>query len=268
MLITSRFSDWSELADDVALDVLALEEAVALLENRAGRSDVAGAKTLTEAVDRLPLALDHAAAYCKRTQMRFGDYANKASSLIDAAPRGAGYPRSVAATFNLAITEAIAQCQAAQALMAYFAHCAPERIPMTLVECAIEDEEERLRALATLAEVSLAKHDPFEDTTPAVTVHRLVQAAARARSKANGSAQDAVVRLIARLVAIYPEAARSDPQSWPLCSQLSPHLLARRDAGFDAASEISYWSKLLDRASDYFYERGAYSQAAPLFAMY
>ena len=52
------------------------------------------------------------------------------------------------------------------------------------------------------------------------------------------------------------------------CSQLSPHLLARRDAGFDAASEISYWSKLLDRASDYFYERGAYSQAAPLFAMY
>ena len=94
----------------------------------------------------LPLALDHAAAYCKRTQMRFDDYANKASSLIDAAPRGAGYPRSVAATFDLAIAEAVAQCKAAEALMAYLAQCAPERIPMTLVEGAVEDEAERLQS--------------------------------------------------------------------------------------------------------------------------
>ena len=70
VLITSRFSDWSELADEVALDVLPLEEAVALLESRTGRSDAAGAKTLAEALGRLPLALDHAAAYCKRTQMQ------------------------------------------------------------------------------------------------------------------------------------------------------------------------------------------------------
>src|SRR5262245_28192943 len=71
VLITSRFSDWSELFDEVALDVLTLGEAVALLESRAGRSDASGAKTLAEALGHLPLALDHAAAYCKRTQMRF-----------------------------------------------------------------------------------------------------------------------------------------------------------------------------------------------------
>ena len=70
---------------------------------------------------------------------------------------------------------------------------------MTLVEGAVEDEAERMQALAALAEVSLLKHDPFEDGTPAVTVHRLVQAVARARSEAKGSAQDAVGRLIARL---------------------------------------------------------------------
>jgi len=99
VLITSRFTDWSELADEVALDVLPLAEAVALLESRAGRSDAAGAKTLAEALGNLPLALDHAAAYCKRTQVRFDDYGMKASSLIAAAPRGAGYPRSSAATW-------------------------------------------------------------------------------------------------------------------------------------------------------------------------
>src|SRR5262245_33947091 len=217
VLITSRFSDWSELADDVALDVLPLEEAVALLQSRTGRSDAAGAKRLAEALGNLPLALDHASAYCKRTQATFAHYAEKASNLFAAAPRGAGYPRSVVATFDLAITEAAAQSPAAEALMAYFAQCAPERIPMILVEGALENEATRDQALVALAEVSLLKHDPFEDTTPAVTVHRLVQAAARARAKANGQAQDAVGRLFTRLVAIYPEAALDDPQGWPLC---------------------------------------------------
>ena len=260
VLITSRFSDWSELADEVALDVLPLEEAVTLLESRAGRSDAAGAETLAEALGRLPLALDHAAAYCKRTQMQFADYATKASSLIAAAPRGAGYPRSVAVTFDLAITEAVAQCQAAETLMAYLAQCAPERIPMTLVEGAVEDEAERMKALTALAEVSLLKHDPFEDGSPAVTVHRLVQAVARARSEANGLAQDAVGGLIARLVATYPTEVYRDPESWPLCAKFTPHLLARRQAGPDDASV----SALLGRAGGYFHGRGAYSQAAPL----
>ena len=192
VLITSRFSDWSEWADEVSLDVLPIAEAIAFLMDRAGRSDEAGARTLAEALGRLPLALDHAAATCKRTQMSFAAYAAKASSLIAAAPRGAPYPRSVAATFDLAIDDAVAQCPAAEALMAFLAHCAPERIPMTLVEGAIDDESERMAALAALAELSLVKHDPFEDGAPAVTVHRLVQAVARARSEAKGAAQSAV----------------------------------------------------------------------------
>jgi hypothetical protein len=78
--------------------------------------------------------------------MRFADYAKKALRLIDAAPRGVGYPRSVAATFDLAITEAVAQRPAAEPLMAYLAQCAHERIPMTLVEGAVEDEVDRMEA--------------------------------------------------------------------------------------------------------------------------
>jgi tetratricopeptide (TPR) repeat protein len=264
VLITSRFSDWSEVADDVALDVMPVEEAVAFLQSRTGRSDAARAGTLSDALGRLPLALDHAAAYCKRTQVHFADYAEKASSLINTAPRGTGYPRSVAATFDLAITQAVTQCPTAEGLMAYLAQGAPERIPMIVVEGAVDDEAERLQALAALAEVSLVRHHPFEDGAPAVTVHRLVQAVARARSEANGSAQDALRRVIARLVAIYPEEGGRDPQTWSLCAQLAPHLLALSAAGPDAASDMVNWSKLLGLAGGYFVRRAAYLQAEPL----
>ena len=252
VLITSRFSDWGGWAEEVALDVLPLEEAVALLQRRSGRSDAEGAKVLAKALGNLPLALEHAAAYCKRTQMRFADYAAKASSLIVAAPRGEGYPRSVAATFGLAITEAVAQCPAAEPLMAYLAQCSPERIPMTLIEGAVEDEAQRLKALTALAEVSLVKHDPFEDTTACGNSASSRPDVARARSEANGSAQDAVGRLIARLVAIYPEEGHSDPHSWPLCAQLTPHLLARRDACFDARVRLCSWARALGSGGQIF----------------
>ena len=144
VLITSRFSDWGELAEEVALDVLPLDKAIALLQSRTDRSDAIGAETLAEALGCLPLALDHAAAYCKRTQMGFADYAEKALGLSSTVPRGVGYPRSVAATFELAISQAAEQCPQAETLMAYLGQCAPERIPMTLVAGAIVDEADRL----------------------------------------------------------------------------------------------------------------------------
>ena len=266
LLITSRFSDWSGWAQEVALDVLPVEEAVTLLHHRTGRNDATGAQKLVEALGSLPLALDHAAAYCKRTQTSFAHYAGKASNLIRTAPRGAGYPRSVAATFDLAIAEAVARCQAAEQLMAYLAQCAPERIPMTLVEGAIEDAAERMEAVSTLAEVSLLKHDPFEDGTPAVTVHRLVQAVARERSNANGSVKTAVGRLIERLAATYPKDGHHNQQSWPSCAKLTPHLLVQREPrGTNGASVAPDWPDLLGRAGSYFHGRAAYSQAAPLF---
>jgi tetratricopeptide (TPR) repeat protein len=291
LLITSRFSDWSEWAKEIPLDVLPLAEATAYLIDRAGRSDEAGARALAEALGRLPLALDHAAATCKRTGMSFAAYAAKASGLIAAAPRGAPYPRSVAATFDLAIDEAVKQCRAAEALMAFLAFCAPDHIPLILVEGAIDDESERRAALAALAELSLVKHDPFEDGVPAVTVHRLVQAVARARSERNGAGLIAFVRrlihavvparsdrngaprnaityLITRLAAIYPEDGYNNPTSWPSCTKLSPHLIAVCETETANAARtpliLLNCVDLLNRAGSYFHGRGVYSEARPL----
>jgi hypothetical protein len=53
VLITSRFPEWRRWAGPVALDVLPLEEALALLEKLTARVDATGAKTLAEALDCL-----------------------------------------------------------------------------------------------------------------------------------------------------------------------------------------------------------------------
>jgi tetratricopeptide (TPR) repeat protein len=264
VLITSRFPDWKDWASNVSLDMLPIAEAVAFLMARAERSDEAGARTLAEALGRLRLALSHAAATCFWTQMRFADYAAKAASLIEDAPDDAPYPRAVAATFNLAIEDAVVRCPTAEALMGFLAFCAPERIPLTLVEGAIDNESERTAALAALSKLSLVKRDPFEDGAPAVTVHRLVQAVARARSEAKGTALSAFMRLIARPEAIYPDDGDDNPASWPRCAQLTPHLLAVCPSETTAAVANLESAVLLNRAGAYFCGHAVYSAGRPL----
>ena len=56
-------------------------------------------------------------------------------------------------------------------------------------------------ALLALTDVSLIRRDPFEDGTPAVTVHRLVQAVARTRTGTRDSAASAAKRIGLRLAA-------------------------------------------------------------------
>jgi tetratricopeptide (TPR) repeat protein len=261
VLITSRFSDWSALADEVSLDVLPIAQAVAFLQTRSGR-DEAGAQALAEELGCLPLALDHAAAYCKRAQMRFADYAAKASSLIATAPRGVGYPRSIVATFDLAINHAVEQCAACDELIAYLAQCAPEHISEKLLEGAVEQEELRHRALSVLIEMSLIRSDLFADGTLAVTVHRLVQTVARKRSLEKGMAQAAIQRLISRLLLVFPseEDAYVSPQFWPICATLVPHVLALSAMTDEVPSKLDL-ADLLSRTGRYFDGRGSYTEA-------
>ena len=259
VLITSRFADWGGWAEEVALDVLRPDEAVALLQGRSGRNDEPGARALAEALGHLPLALDHAAAFCRRTNTGFLDYAAKAGSLIAMAPRGAAYPRSVGATFDLALEEALAQSPAVAPVMAYLAACAPERIPAPLADGAADEEGERLAAMLALTELSLVRHDPFDDGAPALTVHRLVQAVARKRLAGDGARH----QLAGKLTALYPDDGYGNPASWEACARLLPHLVGL--FGSDHASPPPGASDLLVRAGDYLHARGRYAQALPLF---
>src|SRR5262249_19239082 len=60
----------------------------------------------------------------RRTSRMRDDILQQNDDCRHVAPRGTAYPSSVNATFYLAITEAMAQCPAAETLMMYVAHCA------------------------------------------------------------------------------------------------------------------------------------------------
>ena len=87
VLITSRLPDWTGRATPIPLDVFSEDEAVQFLLNRSRRTDAEGAKRLAHDLGYLPLALDHAAAFCVETGDRFDEYAKRLAQWIAYAPK-------------------------------------------------------------------------------------------------------------------------------------------------------------------------------------
>jgi hypothetical protein len=106
LLITTSWPRWQGRAEALELGKFSEAEAVEFLLKAAGRGEAAGAARLAEALDYLPLALDHAAAFCADGGDSFDAYAARLADWIREAPEGADYPRAVHATFSLAIEKA------------------------------------------------------------------------------------------------------------------------------------------------------------------
>ena len=262
ILITSRWADWMGRAIEMKLDLFGADAATEFLQKRAGRTDAAGAARLAAALGHLPLALDHAGAYCRLTGSSFDSYHQKIDTRIARAPTGAAYPASVAATFGLAIEQIVATHPQAETLLGCFAFLAPEHIPLDLVADAVADEDERAEALMALAGVSLVEHKHAE--APAVSVHRLVQAATRARLADRQAAH--AERATLCLAQAFPELAYGNPNVWPQCAMLLPHVLALSDCYRAGKHEVpEAGGRLFDLAAGYLHARGAYGEAEPLF---
>ena len=86
LLITTRWADWGGRSAELPLHGLRPESAVELLQKRAERKDPAGAARLAAALGHLPLALDHAGAYCRLTGTGFDGYLEKIDRLLGRPP--------------------------------------------------------------------------------------------------------------------------------------------------------------------------------------
>jgi tetratricopeptide (TPR) repeat protein len=225
VLVTSRAPDWSGVAQEVFVDTLPEDAAVDFLQRRTERQDADGARRLAVALGCLPLALDHAGAYVKRAGIGFDAYAQRVAERIQAEPpRGVAYPRSVAATFALAIEEAAREAPAAETLLGLFAWLAPEAIPLALADAEVMPEAAREAAVMALRGVSLLTLAPEGACGPAVSVHRLVQAVMRARLAERSGTEAARTGALAALDRAFPDDTYQDPTNWPRCRELMPHL--------------------------------------------
>ena len=261
VLITTRWSDWGRAASPVKIGVFPAEVAAQFLLDNTERTDRAGAEQLAATLGFLPLALDHAAAYCRRTGLAFDTYRELAADLIRKAPRGADYAdeEPVFATFELAIRKAAEACPAAETLMGLCAFLAPERIPLDIVTADVMSEIDRGEAVAVLQEVSLASLETLDDGSTGISVHRLVQAVMRGRL---GEASSELAVLVTKLVADrFPGADRDpgDVRNWPACARLYSHSLAVLDHASQASLAFEQQVVLSTRVAIYAEGRADYA---------
>jgi tetratricopeptide (TPR) repeat protein len=229
VIVTTRWADWGGQAIEVKLDTLENAAAAAFLQKRAMRNDPGGAARLAAALGNLPLALDHAGAFCRLTQASFDSYEQRVETRIRRAPKGVNYPASVAATFGLAVDKVADESPAAEKLLGFCAFLASEGIPLDLIRSENTDEDEHAEAIMALAGTSLIEHLSLETQQPAITVHRLVQAAMRARLIERSEAERTLAQVMAKLEKAFPLVRFRLIDDVGRRSTLLPHVLAAHE---------------------------------------
>jgi tetratricopeptide (TPR) repeat protein len=271
VLITSRNPNWRGLASPLTVQVLERPESVAFLLKRTGQTDQAAANALAEALGDLPLALAQAGAYIDATGRSLSAYLDlfrhRQRELLSRGKPSPDYPHTVATTWEIAFQQVQQASPAGADLLNLCAYLAPDDIPQTLFSEGKEHLPKPLSATITnplamnQAIAALLQYSLIEKTEDALSVHRLVQAVARARlpKKARSTWAGAAVQIVD---GAFPSG--DDPQdvrTWPVCARLLPHALAAAGhaEALHVASEAT--GRLLNQAGLYLWGRAEFDEA-------
>ena len=240
VLITSQSATWPPgWAVEVA--VLSTEAAATYLVNRTGDPDGRAAERLAEELDRLPLALEQAAAYMQATGISLADYLltirdRRADLLHLGTPLE--HPAGVLAVLGLALSRLGDEAPAAVGLARLLACLAPEPVPLALLlahpPIAAELPTDVVAAVGPLlgdqvaAEDAVAALRRYSLVTPAggglVLMHRLAQHVIL--SQISGDLAGQWRQTAAALVEAAIPADTKLPAAWPVCAELLPHARA------------------------------------------
>jgi tetratricopeptide (TPR) repeat protein len=259
VLVTSNANAWRGLAQPVEIRLWPNTVGADYLIARTGRAEErTEAEALSVALGGLPLAHEQAAAYCERLDIALAEYQGRLEAtpgkfLDDSRHAPAEYHDglTVAKTFALAIDEAAKLHPAAEPLIVHAALLAPEPIPLFLFAEAREKFDEPfasdlsddglLEAVAALRAFALVDRDLIVDErnpgifTDCIRLHRLVRQVAAMRCGIDEGVRMRV-RFIGALVAVYPDFADRDPETWPRARTLDAHVLTLTD-GSDEVPE-------------------------------
>lgn len=264
VLITSRWPDWAGRASEFKLEVFDEGTASEFIQRRAHRNDEAGARRLAAALGYLPLALDHAGAYCKLTGLGFDRYRSRIDEAIARSPRGSPHPESVAATFGLAIESAVQRSPAAEAMLGMLAFLAPERIELDLIPGSIVAEFDKGEALSALYGVSLLEHETDASGATTATLHPLVQSAMRVRLAEKGKLVGTRSAVAESLSTAFPANSLMDHAAWPKCANMLQHALAFREHCAPNVDDANA-AFLFENVAAYLHARGSYAEAEKLY---
>jgi hypothetical protein len=189
-LVTTRRGGFRSLGPVMDLDVIGLPDAVRLLRTRVPDLDQATGEEIASELGRLPLALEQAAAYMDRAEMPGVEYLellHSQAAELYAHGRVSSRTDTIATLWNVSLDRAEAENPAAVQLLEICSYLAPEPVPLDLFTAHTDLLPEPLSTaaasklaftdtIAVLADYSLAKR-----SSAGLQVHRLVQAAVRAR---------------------------------------------------------------------------------------
>lgn len=191
VLITSRNSRWSGVAETVSVDVFSTTESVAFLRKRLRREvPESEAVHLAHELGNLPLALEQAAAVQDTTGMATDEYvrllAEQTGDLLQLG-KSTEYPHTMTAAWQLSVHQVESRMPEAAEVLRCLAFFGPDPIPRFVFQRGRDSGAERMgtvlsnpltrsQAFAELARFSLLRIEPDTGT---VQVHRLVQALLR-----------------------------------------------------------------------------------------
>ncbi|MFI8088768.1 FxSxx-COOH system tetratricopeptide repeat protein [Streptomyces sp. NPDC086080] len=238
VMVTSRNSQWSNLASSLEVDVFARDESVALIRRRSPDIPDDAADRLADSLGDLPLAVEQAAVWLAETGMPVNQYLDlfetKYAELLRVDPP-ADYDLPVAAAWNVSLDRLREDHPAALHLLQVCAFFAPEPIDWDLfsavrgvtapdsLRATLADPIKLGRAVREIGRYALARIDHRKST---IQVHRLVQ---RVLVEQMNTQERAEMRHAAHEI-----LANSDPRNpqrsaeWPRYSALLPHVKAAR----------------------------------------
>ena len=253
VILTSRDPNFREVARPLRLPVLPRAEAVAFLQKRSGVEEPAAAGELCDALGNLPLAIEHAAAYIDATGISIADYLE----------RYRGAPRelltdAVAATWEISIEQLRTETDAAPAaldLLNLIAFLAPDEIDSRLVAGRFPDALQLDRARAGLLRYSL-----IEARAGTIWVHRLVQAATRARLAREGREQEWAEAAVKLVDDAFPFKL-DKVETWSASVRLLPHALAAAGHSESLGVALETTGRLLNEVGLYLRNRAQPAEA-------
>ncbi len=238
-LITSRDQRWGDQADVLDVDVYSRPESAQFLLRRVPNLSSPDADRLAEELGDLPLALEQAAAWLSITGMALEDYLPliraRTSELLNM-QLPAGYPLSVAASWEISMTRLSEEAPAATQLLEVCAFIGPNPVSMSLFTSAppgllpeplatqIQSDARRLEILNAVSAYSLARIEHGTGHGPSLHQHRLVQAVIRESSNADRRPGNRI--LAHQLLAAAAPGSPHRPESWARYAGLLPHVLS------------------------------------------